>query len=201
MLSRWQLAAIAGGYRLVGAGVEDYLPLAARLFAPDGHVAAGGGDGIAVGVLAMTLEVAPGVAHVAGGAHERIGRGPGELIDLGVPVGGFEDGDLADERLRAVAEGDAVVGKPGGKAGSAAVEYIFCKARLEIVEQQLARLDGGVAQGIGRGGGARVGKGQLARESAGRSRESREEHVRGNTLEAASRDSVHDSSSSRTRKD
>jgi len=49
MLAGGHLAAVAGGDRLIGASVERDLPLAVRLFAPDGHVTAGGGDGKAVG--------------------------------------------------------------------------------------------------------------------------------------------------------
>src|SRR5260370_38534708 len=85
----WQLAAIATFGRLVGAGVENHFPGAVRLLSPDSHIAAGCGYGIPIGILAVSLEVPPGVAHVSGRSHHRIGWGPGKLVGLGVPVSGL----------------------------------------------------------------------------------------------------------------
>ena len=76
-----EFAAVACAGGLVGSGVEYDLPGAVGLLAPDGDVAAGGGDGVAVGVFAVALEVSPGVADVAGGSENGFGGGPGELVD------------------------------------------------------------------------------------------------------------------------
>src|ERR1039458_3242436 len=84
-----ELAAVARVCRLVAARIENNLPVAVGLFSPDGHVAAVCDDGVSVCVLAVALEVAPCVAHVAGWTHHGVSGGPDELIVFGLPVCGF----------------------------------------------------------------------------------------------------------------
>src|ERR1700677_3090634 len=66
-------AAVSRRGRLVAAGVQNHLPIAVRLLAPHGHVAAAGGHRISIGVFAVAFKMPPGVAHVAGGAHDCLG--------------------------------------------------------------------------------------------------------------------------------
>ena len=61
----WQLAAIARGGWLVGARIQDNLPIAVGLFAPDGDVTSSGCHRIAIRIFAMTFKVPPGVADIS----------------------------------------------------------------------------------------------------------------------------------------
>ena len=87
------------------------------------------------------------------------------LVDPGVPVGGLHNGDAADDRLLAIAEGDAVFSEPVGKGSATAGEDVFGELGFEVEEQDLAGIDCGVAEGIGSGGGSEGGGiGELGEE-------------------------------------
>jgi len=75
----------------------------------------------------------------------RLGRSPGELIELGVPIGGLHNGDATDGRLLAIAEGDTVFSEPVGECCAAAGEDVFGEFCFEFEEKDFAGIDGGVA--------------------------------------------------------
>src|SRR5579863_10382389 len=82
LMSR-QLAAISRLRRLLRACVEYDLPIAIGLLAPHGDVAAAGDHGIAVLIFSAPFVMAPGVSHIAGRSHHRVGRRPCKLVILG----------------------------------------------------------------------------------------------------------------------
>src|SRR6266568_1730209 len=161
-----QLAAISGFRGFVGAGIQCDFPAAIGLLAPDGDVAASLFYGIAAGVFAAALEMSPRVSDIAGRAHLRVSGSPGKLIILGQPGGGLHNGNAAHHGLLAVSEGYAVLCKPVGKGRAAAFQYIFGETRLEVEEQDFARLGGGVCERIGCGC-LLLGKCQLGKSGSG----------------------------------
>src|SRR5271157_2188935 len=131
-LPRRQLAAIPGLGRLIRARVQRHLPLSIRLLLPNSNVSSLHRHWITARVLAVSLVVAPGVPHISRRPHHRVGRRPRQLIDLGIPVGGFLNRHLANQRSSRVAQRHAVLGKPIGKARSAPLQHVLGKTRLQI---------------------------------------------------------------------
>ena len=89
--------------------------------------------------------MSPGVADVAGGTEDGFGRGPGELVDFGIPIGGLDDGDAADCWLLTIAEGDTVFSEPVSKRSTTAGEDVFGESCFEVEEEDFSGIDGGVA--------------------------------------------------------
>src|ERR1700722_10027472 len=90
---------------LICAGIHGNFPAAVGELFPDGEVASGGNDGLAILVFRAAFVVSPGESHVVGWAHLGALGGPGELVDLGVPVGVGYDGTVAEDGGEAGAEG------------------------------------------------------------------------------------------------
>ena len=136
-----------GGWGFVGAGVEGDLPLALH-FLPDGDVAAGERDWLAVLALGGCGVVSPGEAG------ERVWSYPGRLrrtsraCIVGVPVGDGGDGDASADGGLAVGEGDAVVGEPGAEGAATFGGDVVGELAFELEELELAGGEGGMWRGV-----------------------------------------------------
>ena len=145
-----QFAAITRCRRLVCARVQNHLPAPVGLLAPHGDVPSARDHGISVRVLAVSLKMAPSVAHISRRPHHCVGWRPHQLIVLGRPVRRFGNRYFSDQRRRSVSQRHAIVGKPRSECRATACCHILGKACLQVLENHLARLDRRVSQWIGR---------------------------------------------------
>ena len=91
---------------------------------------------MAVLVCRAAFIVTPGESHVVGWAHLGSLGNPGELVDLGVPVGGGGNGAVSHDGGEAVAEGDSVVCEPGGEGFASAGGDGLRELALEFEEKE-----------------------------------------------------------------